>query len=40
MEHFDGYAASLHYIRQAGFSDHDVRLIMHDNAAALFGIAD
>jgi predicted TIM-barrel fold metal-dependent hydrolase len=38
MEHFDGYAASLQYVRDAGFTDADLQLIMHDNAAGLFGI--
>ncbi|MCU1360032.1 MAG: amidohydrolase [Ilumatobacteraceae bacterium] len=40
MEHFDGYAASLRYVLDAGFSQDDLQRIMHDNAAELFGIAD
>jgi predicted TIM-barrel fold metal-dependent hydrolase len=40
MEHFDGYARSLTYVREAGFSDDDVERILHGTAASLFGISD
>src|SRR5271155_2199012 len=38
MEHFQGYKASLDYIRHAGLVDEDVHQILHVNAPTLFGI--
>jgi predicted TIM-barrel fold metal-dependent hydrolase len=38
MEHFDGYSASLNYVRDAGLDEADVDRILHLNAAELFGL--
>jgi aminocarboxymuconate-semialdehyde decarboxylase len=38
MEHHDGYAANIDYIRHAGLPDADVEQILHVNAPRLFGL--